>query len=97
MIRLKKKKLRKQNKATCAAPCQCRIKMTGALFSWHDFLVNVDAGFCTLTSKVSRVYLGSIVFGWSGWLLIVGSFCFMVKIRGLVGKPLNEKTHEKCY
>ena len=61
------------------------------------FLSTVNTGFCTLTREASRVYLGSTVFGWSGWLLIVRSFCFMVKIRGLVGKPLNEKTHEKCY
>lgn len=53
------------------------------------FSSTVNTGFCT--RKVNRVYLGSIVFGWSGWLLIVRSFRFMVKIRGLVGKPLNEK------
>ena len=81
-------------KTTCASPCQCRIKMPRALFFYMTFFWTVNAGFCMLTSKVSRVYLGSIVFGWSGCLLIVRSFCFMVKIIGLVGKPLNEKTQK---
>ena len=48
--------------------------------------------FLSTVNTVGRVYS---VF-WSAWL--VRLFFFMLKIRGgLVGKLLNEKTHEKSY